>query len=495
MVRQKKPKARKHVLRQETTDRGRKSWVLLDPAGHPIEGYTLFMRSLLKAEVSLSTRRSYSLAISQFYDYLFEVALLYAGLTEDLLEDACDAYEVYMIKGLLADDELAKEVAESLPSPKLAATSYDVHHSAMQRFLRCSAKWAKHANQLAKAGFDTRGEQRSELPLFDTGRRELSPSEHKQRLAKSVLAATMHGGARMGKTNVINRRFPSSKTKNKGDVNIFDEEAEQRTFPWDRIQDLLDNAPNPRARTLWALIAATGCRISEAISILNSDIDVKNRSIQLVAARERPLMYPYLNAEQLEELSFKTRDTRSTFMISWGKQFFDSLLEYRRSDDYRIAVKHDFVFQSMHADSIGQPQVFHSYQSMLDTFRTAVKKVLGDGDISHYGFHSLRHAYGFYLKNYAPRADGGYGFALETVQVYMGHASPESTKKYALDVKEKLELQLVYANKASITRAGTKTLFDLKLERNRKEYEQLMAIAKERQLTVDKRFNGVLLDD
>ena len=101
-------KKRKHVLRQRVTDRGLLSWLLLDPLGDPIIGYTLFMRRLIKSNDALNTRRSYSLAIAQFYDYLFEISSLYNGLTEDLLEDACDAYEVYMLKGCLADDELAK---------------------------------------------------------------------------------------------------------------------------------------------------------------------------------------------------------------------------------------------------------------------------------------------------------------------------------------------------------------------------------------------------
>jgi integrase len=488
-----KVKKRKHVLLQKIKYKGLTSWELLDSFGKPIIGYSLFMRHLIKSKDKYNTRRSYSLALAQFYDYLFEVASLYGGLTEELLDNACESYEVYMIKGSLAkDDGIAEEVASGLPSPLLKPKSYDVHHAVLQRFLRLSAKTTKHINQLNKAGFSVGSEQHSELPLFDTQSRELQSREKRQMVVNSVLASTMSGGAKTAIANVIERQYPSNSSN--GNPIIFDEDAENRTFPWDRFQDLLDAAPNHRARTLWSLIAAIGCRFSEAIAILNSDIDITNRQVSLIAARERPDAYPYLNAEQLDLLAFKTRETRKTFMISWGAKFFEYLLAYRRSDEYRIAMKHDFLFQSQYKENYGEPQVFNSYTSMLNTLQSAIAKVLGK-DGRSYGFHSLRHMYGFYLMNYAPRADGDYGLDLAAVQGYMGHAHPASTRRYALEVKEKLELQLIYANEASSGREGPRLLADLKMERNRKEYEQLLAMAKERQLLVDKRFVGVSRDD
>lgn len=485
-------KTRKHVLRQQVKDGGKTSWVLLDPLGKPIIGYTLFMRNLIKVKDKFNTRKAYSLAMAQFYDYLFEVASLYGELTEDLLLDACEAYESYMIKGKLAnDDGIAEKVAEHLPSPLLKPKSYDIHHAALQRFLRLSAKMAKHVNQLHKISSNGDSGLHSELPLFDVERRDLKSNEKKKLIANSVLASTMSGGANTALSNIIERQYPSSSGSNSI---IFDDEAEQRTFPWDQFQNLLDAAPNARARVLWSLIAAIGCRISEAIAILNCDIDAGNREIFLIAARERPEAYPYLTTDEIEQLAFKTRETRKTFMIVWGKKFFEYLLEYRRSDEYRVAVKHDFLFQSQDSKTWGEPQALNSYTSILKTFQSAVSKVLGK-DANHYGFHSLRHMYGFYLKNYAPRADGGRGLDLSYVQAYMGHANPSTTRIYALEVKERLELQLIYANEASAGREGPQTLLNMKLERNIKEYEQLMVEAKALHLTIDKRFNGVSVDD
>ncbi|WP_299082148.1 site-specific integrase [uncultured Paraglaciecola sp.] len=486
-------KKRKHVKKITIKKNGVVSWELLDGNGQSIQGYSIFMDDLIKQNEAFNTRRSYALHISQFYDYLYEVACLYGGLTEETLEDACEAYETYMIKGdRVTDYSIVNDVTKGLPSPKITAKSYDPHHAALQRFLRLSAKSAKHIAQRMKAGFDTNNVPQSELPMFDVGRRELANKERAELISNSILASTMSGGANTIAANILKRRYPSS--SNSSASNIFDDEAEQRTFPWDRFQELLDAAPNHRARTLWALIAAIGCRFSEAIAILNADIDIAKRKVKLIAAKTRPEAYPYLSVEQLDQLAFKTRETRETFMISWGQKFFEYLLEYRRSGDYRIAVKNDFVFQSQGATTFGEPQVFNSYTSALNTFQNAVRKVLGE-DATKYGFHSLRHMYGFYLKNYAPRADGKYGLDPSDVQAYMGHANPSSTKRYALDVKERLELQLIYANEVSTGREGPETLLKLKLERNQKEYEQLMAEAKACHLVVDKRFNGIAEDD
>jgi len=482
---------RKHVTKIEVKVKGVTSWVLLDAWGEQILGYTIFMNALIKDGSSYNTRRNYALFIARFYDYLFEVALVYGGLTEELLEDACEAYETYMIKGKLVKNyPLIEKVIAGLPSPMLKTKSYDPHHSALQKFLKLSSKTSKHLNQLKNSGLDQIQEQLSDIALFDYTRSALTRHQQGKIIRNSVFASTISGGAKMASVNILERKFPSSS----GTSNYFDEEAKERTFPWDKFQELLDAAPNWRAKVLWSLIAAIGCRFSEAIAILNSDVDVIARKVYLVAAKERPGMYPYLNVDELEKLAFKTRETRNTFMIVWGKSFFKYLLEYRKSEEYRVAVRHGFLFQSMNPGKYGQPQVFCSYQSMLATFQDAVKKVLGK-DASSFGFHSLRHMYGFYLKNYAPRADGGYGFELSDVQTYMGHANPSQTKRYALDEKEKLEMKIIYANEASLGRNGPETLLNLQLERNQREYKQLMKIAKERELKIADRLQGRTLND
>lgn len=482
---------RKHVTQITINKRGVTSWELLDAWGDPIIGYSLYMDHLIKKGDSFNTRRAYARAISQFYDYLTEVTSINGGLTEQLLEEASEAYEVYMVIGENTETyPLVEEVLKQLPSPKIKPKSYDVHHAALQGFLRLSAKTTKHLKQLERAGFSEGTGLVSELPLFDCEHRELSHIERRAIIKRSVFAATISGGAKTLLTNVLERKYPSSTEV----PTFYDKKAEERTFPWDRFQDLLDAAPNIRAKLLWSLIAATGCRFSEAVTILNSDIDVKRRKIYLEDPKSRPEMYPNLTSRELDKFGYKSRATSETFIIYWGKKFFEYLLEYRKSAEYVISVKHDFLFQSLQTNTRGEPLALHSYASCLNTFQSTVRKVITENS-SNYGFHSLRHMYGFYLKNYAPRANGGEGFELSEVQTYMGHSDQKYTKLYALEEKEKHELAIIYANEAMTGRLGPETLLNLKLKRNQREREKLLAEAHQRHIKIDNRFMGEIAND
>ena len=463
-------KGRKNVTLIEVRDSGLKSWELIDQAGNQILGFRLYMQKEIKKGKSLNTRKAYARAMSQFFDYLYEVNILTGGLTEELLEDACDCYESFMLFGKNSTDSLAKEVSKRLVSPLIKPTAYTVHHAALQSFLGFSSKFAKHIKALAEEDFHFQQSNQSENIMFESKQVKATFHQNKGIINNSTLAATICGGANYIKSSILTRKYPPRNTI----PEFYDEGTDEKTFPWGRFQELLDAAPNHRARALWALIAAIGCRFSEAITVLNRDICPKKREVKIVAASERTECYPYLTESQFEILSQKGRQSRKTFMIYWGKAFFDSLLAYRISDEYVVGLEHDFLFQSMHSNSKGQPQVFHSYQSCLETFKATVVKVLGKG-ATNFGFHSLRHMYGIYLKNFAPRSDGGFGFSLSDVQSYMGHAHIGSTKVYALDSKEKLEEQMVYANAVMSELGGAEAVLKLKLDRNRKEYVRLMS--------------------
>ncbi|WP_288367801.1 site-specific integrase [uncultured Marinobacter sp.] len=471
---------RRHVTLRETTDKGRHSWVLIDPEGEPIIGFTLYMRFLAKKNRRLNTRKGYARALSQFFDYLYEVANLYNGLSEELLEEACEAYEAYMVLGERADDELAREVAQSLPSPKLQPSSYTVHHSALNGFLRQSGRFANKIKQLQSAGYGTEYRQREEL-LHLSKSRTLSNSERNAMLKNSVFASTVAGGARSIQERMLDRRFPAQAS---GAEDLFDNDSDEKTFPWDRFQELLDAAPSHRERAFWSLQAATGCRYSEALQILWQDIRLDQREVKIVDPRCRIGVYETCTPDQLEELVFKARATRSTFMINpWAQRFFQYLLEYMRSEDYRRAVQHDFVFQSKGEDTYGAPYRFNSYQGMLTILKRTIKKVLGTD--RGYGFHSFRHMYGFYLANYALRADGGMGLPLPAIQAYMGHADIKTTRKYARSDKELLKLQLGFANRAVMGVVGPKTLLELQIQKNEEERYLLLQKRKALPAAVD----------
>ena len=70
-----------------------------------------------------------------------------------------------------------------------------------------------------------------------------------------------------------------------------------------------------------------------------------------------------------------------------------------------------------------------SYQAVWERFKAAAFKITG----RNYGFHSLRHMYGYYLLNHCPNPMNirQFGMDLKTVQHLMGHASIQSTERYA----------------------------------------------------------------
>lgn len=120
---------------------------------------------------------------------------------------------------------------------------------------------------------------------------------------------------------------------------------------------------------------------------------------------------------------------------------------------------------------------------MLTILKRTIKKVLGTD--RGYGFHSFRHMYGFYLANYALRADGGMGLPLPAIQTYMGHADIKTTRKYARSDKEILKQQLGFANRAVMGASGPKTLLELQIKKNEEERYRLLQKRKALPAVVD----------
>jgi integrase/recombinase XerD len=189
---------------------------------------------------------------------------------------------------------------------------------------------------------------------------------------------------------------------------------------------------------LWALIAATGCRVSEALSILIEDIDLKSRKINIIPPVERQgLLKKFISESELRMISHKGRTSPATYPIRPFITVFWSALNDYMNSTYKRGANHRFIFQK----KTGDPYV-NSYRAALASFQKASEGVTG----TKYGFHSLRHMYGYYLKNWIPTPDGGFGFPLNDVCAFMGHKDINTTRRYARDDAIKLEAALNYAN-------------------------------------------------
>jgi integrase/recombinase XerD len=54
--------------------------------------------------------------------------------------------------------------------------------------------------------------------------------------------------------------------------------------------------------------------------------------------------------------------------------------------------------------------------------------------------------YAFYVHNFAPMADGSFGFPLKQVQMLLGHAELKTTQRYARQDSMKLEVAIGVLN-------------------------------------------------
>ena len=153
--------------------------------------------------------------------------------------------------------------------------------------------------------------------------------------------------------------------------------------------------------------------------------------------------------------------------------FFQNLQLYI-SNEYIPHGIHDFIFQIMSSKRPGKPLCTAGYSSIYDNFKRAVLHTsIPDGE--RLSPHSLRHMYGVYMLNYCPNMDGGYGFPLETVRIFMGHKDIESTKKYAQKDKDLIAVELEYANKI-MRESEFKSIQQIKVEVFQNGLDRAMAL-------------------
>ena len=241
-------------------------------------------------------------------------------------------------------------------------------------------------------------------------------------------------------------RYATNTKTNQQIAFLSDKELDEMCFPYDRFPELLKATKNKRDRALWCLQAASGCRISEALTLTWNDIDIAQRKVYIVDPKSRLDDFrKFLSLEEIEKLSHKGRQHEEAFLIEpFKSMFFEALHDYIISDEYIEGVSHNFIFQRSWHKERGSPHFLSSHQTILDSFKKATRKAIGAR--VDYGTHSLRHMYAYYLVNWCPNRSGGFGLDITEVQAYMGHTDIRSTKKYARKDYHLLQATISYAN-------------------------------------------------
>ena len=292
-------------------------------------------------------------------------------------------------------------------------------------------------------------------------------------LGNSMLAGVISGGAKLVPSAILPTINPQTPID------------ENRAFPFDKIEKFISKLPSHRDKALYSLLAASGCRGHEGRQVLWDDIHVEKRVVALVDPASRPncKSYLYLTPEERSKLSWKGRTTPRTMLLEpFASIFFNELAEYLRHE-YIPHGLHRFVFQYRHTALKGRPFFLSDSETHLELFHKVARECGVDHSI--HGPHSLRHAYGTYLLNYFPCADGGFGLNMGIVQQMMGHAEMKSTQKYARHDKELIMTELRYANTIVFGRGFTKTLLQMKLETLNAQVRKVeAAIEKERLMMI-----------
>lgn len=438
-------KFKKHVDLIQTSRSGRPTFRLSSADGVMCDFFDTWAYQLA-ATLKFKTVKAYCYAVCGFLNYIEEIIAQRGELTIPLMRDALDSYESFLVFGEKSDSKLAASVAKKIGGKNLSGASVEIHFSAINRFIDASESLRIAIKELEDGGYLSE-KLTSSIPLT-TSRYVGAPAHVKSAIkSKSWLAGCISGGAARVKRAGLS---PKSKASTLAHTNEFG--GDEKTFPIDKCLELIKSAECLRDRVLWSLIAASGCRISEALTLLIDDIYIdpkdpsRNKVLIVDPATRKDVLIHYIPASDIEKLEHKGRSTPTTYLIepfaSMFWQCLDSYIEDERNKEKirHNPLRHRFLFRNLRT---GEPMPL-SYQTVWERFNKAAIALTG----TSYGFHSLRHMYAYYLVNHCPNPinPGRYGLELKQVQELLGHRSINVTRRYARQDANMLEATFAAIN-------------------------------------------------
>ena len=396
---------------------------------------------LLAKKNKYRTVKAYARAVKRFVNYFLEAEYQLEGSISALdLYTLMQNYESYLAYGADSDIELIKRIGEKIPTNGLSGGTIEQEMTGLNSFLQESETFRVACLQLEEAGYIKPSNVAGSALIENFGRSSPSQAVRSAVRQSSWLAGCLNGGMKTIKKAHLK---PKSKASEIIVTNEFG--GDEKTFPFDLAKKLIKSAPNLRDKLLWSLIAASGIRISEAQTMFESDVVIKTTAKNGKLQKERRItskklfvidpesrkseLIKYLSEAEINQLPHKGRERPDTFLIEpFASMFWRYLAEYKADENKKekrrgIRAKHPFLFRTI---TTGSP-VTHSYQTLYDQFSAAAQKLTKKS----YGFHSLRHMYGYYTHNIAPLPDGNFGLPLKQVQLLLGHANIKSTQRYA----------------------------------------------------------------
>ncbi|WP_367237299.1 tyrosine-type recombinase/integrase [Pseudomonas sp. Rh2] len=422
---------RYHVLRSSDQDNFGKEFTPL----------SIHLRDLIESGSHQQSVRKSGPCVANFIDY-FHIASKYITPTKTAINTVFREYHSYLTAGEDSFSETVRKVCETKPSPKVENSSSFNYHMQIIPFLKDLKNIQQTYEEYIENGLTA--DQPETSQLIDS-LMKITPSMSK--VSKYEKAAMKHHITPMTAGSCKKQRRASYTGHIPYEESFAKTLEEHQFFPLDRITDLINNASSFRNACLYALIAATNARDSEADQILWEDINFSTREVLLrnPNTRSHPSeAYRGISEIDRNRLEWKGRGTELTVLLEpYGTLFFKKLEDYLRYE-YNPSCGHNFVFHDKH----GKPLFLCDYSTViLHQFKQAAAKALPDQPhlARRLGLHSLRHSNIYFFKNYLEHSQGQ-GLNDSELILLTGHSDIRSLQKYAKADRELLLEKISLAN-------------------------------------------------
>lgn len=417
------------------------------------EPFSYYSKWLADRGYAANTVKVYSEHVARFIDYVYEASLTAFPPTLDIsVSSIIHSYQSFLLQGRNSSNPIASTLAESLDKTNQTSPlsiSQNIEAS-IRWFLEVSAtRSTPTPNQLFSPFY-------AQLPQYR------SQYEISAQTANSWLVAVVRDAltASLPKRHGMTV-FPMSKQHGKKkDKDSFN----SRAFPIEKAVAFFHQEKPKRSQTfyrdmcIYALLAATGARTSEILQLRFCDIDMDG-SFEVFLRSPFGRSAEGLTESEHEKLAWKGRETEITFMIAPFEALYREYLEKYLALEYNSCVDHDFIFQ----DTSGRPYFASDRSSRLKAFKKYARQI-SLKNLARLSPHSLRHMYGIYVLNYMPLPGKSTpGLPMAYVRIIMGHASLDSTAKYAKHDTDIVQAYIQHANQY-VTQRGDKSFTGIREE-------------------------------
>ncbi|WP_370259818.1 tyrosine-type recombinase/integrase [Idiomarina sp.] len=402
--------------------------IIIDKNGNPFPPFRLFVEHALRKGLATNTVKVYAEHVLRFLNYYFRaLELTVHPIDRSQLRHIVHSYSSYLLHATDSPNEIASVIAkENQRTAKLQVSSLGVIDNAISYFIRLGEllQEEKYYTEIA--------------PLFDAFISPRTAAEMSKIQENSVMAGVIRGGL----SNKERVKYGVTMLQNAGKKGAKPKKYITRSIELDLIGDVIDSASNLRDKTYYSLLAASGCRSHEALQVRLEDINIGEKEVMLRSPFVSDMNQLGLTIKEQQQLSWKGRQTETTFLIEpFKSMFFNYLRQYIK--EKRISTcGHTFILQN---ERTFRPYFCSDRSTRIKRFKSALTRA-GILDTSYLSPHSLRHSYGFYTLNYIPISDGVFGLPLPYVQQLMGHSSISSTKIYSKVDENLVKEHVNYAN-------------------------------------------------